>query len=108
MRKSTKTDNTKVESLLNRVNLRKGTAHWGNVYKTSRSYSFIYNTGSMVSVTKNSYVGEPTYYVVKFYPPNEYRPTFLKCTNQRGKKLYDAIMESFKIHGKPPYTNWEY
>lgn len=106
--KSSKTDNLRADAILKRIDIKRGTPHWGNIYLGNRSYSFECNNGTFITVRKYTRGGKKEYYSVEIMTKNQYNCKFLNTTENRGKKIYEAILELFKEHGKPPYENWKY
>jgi len=106
--KSTKTDNNKADSILKRISITKGEPSWGHAYSDNRSYSFFFKNDSYINAYKYYEVDKPDKYFIEFTTKSQINGVYLKCTQQRAKKIYDAIVELFKEHGEAPYKDWEY
>ena len=104
--KSTLTDNKIADTILKRIDIKRGTPHWGNVYLDRRSYSFECNNKTFITAIKHTRDGKKDEYSVEISTKSQIYDKYLKTTNNRGKKIYEAILELFKEHDKPPYTYW--
>jgi hypothetical protein len=109
---ATVSGNKKVETLLKRIINKKGVSHWGEHDSERKEYHFFFDTGTTLTATmyyepkkkNNSYLIETQR--KGFY--DGYGVTYINCTNLRGKKIYDALRDQFKMQNNPPYKGFIY
>lgn len=99
--KSTNTGNKHSESILRRIKAKKGKAHNERATLVGSKCSFEFDNEIWVSV---SMYEEPNnvnnYYLVYVTPKNEWRDNLVKCSNLRGKKIYDEIVKQYKVKNR--------
>ena len=106
------TGNKNAETLLKRTINKKGTSEWGACNVEWKKYHFFFDTGS--TLTAVMYY-EPTkknnVYLISTQRKDcydGYGVTYLKCTNLRGKKIYEELRDQFKARNNPPWKGFKY
>jgi len=101
--KSTKTGNIKADGYLKRIEEGKGHGEcYGITFGMDKNW-FLFDTEVMITVTKHiepNLKNKDNYYLVSVCGKNEYIDKLVKCTNLRGKKIFEAIKKSVELKDK--------